>query len=224
MKALETRPTPLEIDFHRAALVVIDMQNAFASQGGMLDLFGVDVSHVPGIVDSINRLADTARSAGAKVIWVATVTKSDGSDTPGPDTGFWCKDTATCMYRGHPEWGGNLTFRGTWGAALVDGLHVGEQDLVFEKIRNSAFYGTDFDDLLKGLDIKYLLFTGVATNICVQATIMDAFYRGYFPILIGDASANAGPPLTQQATEFNMIAVFGWLTSTEEVISAMNSE
>ena len=41
---LDTRPEPLEIDLARTAVVVVDMQNAFASRGGLLDLAGVDIS------------------------------------------------------------------------------------------------------------------------------------------------------------------------------------
>ena len=44
MITLPTRPEPLQIDLARAAIVVVDMQNAFASAGGLLDLAGVDIS------------------------------------------------------------------------------------------------------------------------------------------------------------------------------------
>ncbi len=44
MTTLNTRPEPVEVDFKRSAIVVVDMQNAFATKGGLLDLAGVDIS------------------------------------------------------------------------------------------------------------------------------------------------------------------------------------
>ena len=50
---LNTRPEPLEIDLARTAVVVVDMQNAFASPRGMLDLAGVDISGADEVVRRI---------------------------------------------------------------------------------------------------------------------------------------------------------------------------
>ncbi|HKB18364.1 MAG TPA: pyrimidine utilization protein B, partial [Candidatus Dormibacteraeota bacterium] len=40
---LPAEPEAVSIDLDRTALLVVDMQNAFASRGGMLDLAGIDV-------------------------------------------------------------------------------------------------------------------------------------------------------------------------------------
>ena len=53
---LDTRPEPLQIDLARTAVVVVDMQNAFASPGGMLDLAGVDISGADRVVRRIGEL------------------------------------------------------------------------------------------------------------------------------------------------------------------------
>ena len=53
---LDTRPAPLEIDLARTAVVVVDMQNAFASPGGTLDLAGVDISGADQVVRRIGEL------------------------------------------------------------------------------------------------------------------------------------------------------------------------
>ena len=47
---LPARPEPLSIDPARAALVVVDLQNAYASQGGYLDLAGFDISGEVSVV------------------------------------------------------------------------------------------------------------------------------------------------------------------------------
>ena len=73
------------------------------------------------------------------------------------------------------------------------------------------------------LPLKYLFFAGVATNICVEATIRDAYYREYFSILVSDASVNSGPAYTQDATIFNVRARYGWVTTTEKIVKALAS-
>ena len=53
---LDTRPEPLEIDLPRTAVVVVDVQNAFASPGGMLDLAGVDISGANEVVRRVGEV------------------------------------------------------------------------------------------------------------------------------------------------------------------------
>ena len=65
---LDTRPEPLQIDPARTAVVVVDMQNAFASPGGMLDLAGVDISGADRVVRRIGELLDAARAGGVQVV------------------------------------------------------------------------------------------------------------------------------------------------------------
>ena len=90
--------------------------------------------------------------------------------------------------------------------------------IVIEKIKYSAFFGTSTDTVLQGLNLKYLFFLGVATNICVEASIRDAYYHGYFPILISDATAPIGPPHLHEATISNVIQCYGWVTEKKEFI------
>jgi ureidoacrylate peracid hydrolase len=118
------------------------------------------------------------------------------------------------MYREEPGWLDRFIIRGTCGAEIVDSLKPLDSDILIEKPRFSAFFGTNFDIILKRLDVKTLFFTGCATNICVEASIRDAANFGYFPILVGDATANNGPPFMQEASQFNIKLCFGWVTDT----------
>ena len=67
---LDTRPEALEIDLARTAVVVVDMQNAFASRGGMLDLAGVDISGADRVVRRIAELLEAARAASVQVVYL----------------------------------------------------------------------------------------------------------------------------------------------------------
>lgn len=218
---LQAEPEPLEIDLKRTSVVVIDMQNAFVSNGGMFDLLGLDILPAHKVIEPIIKIISTTRAKGIKVIYVAHRYSPDLRESGGSNSPFWHKRGAVRIYREHPEWRDKLIIRGTWGADIIEELRPQESDIVVEKPMFSAFFGTNLDIILKTYDIKYLAFVGTATNICVEASIRDAFYLGYFPILISDAAANTGPPLTQEATIFNIKSVYGWVTTTKNIVEAM---
>ena len=68
MVMLATRPDSIDINFEKSAIVVVDMQNAFVSKKGMFDLAGFDLSGAPEVIAGNQRLIETARAAGVKVI------------------------------------------------------------------------------------------------------------------------------------------------------------
>lgn len=218
---LEAEPEPLEIDLQRTALIVIDMQNAFVSKGGFLDLIGeVDISNAQKIIEPIKKITTAARAKGCKVIHFAEVLSPDLRDSGGPNSPFWYIVPLT-TYREHPEWQDKLIFRGTWGADIIQELKPQQGDIFIEKPRYSAFFGTNLDTILKTYSIKYLVFVGATTEICVETSIRDAFHLEYFPILVSDATVNSGAPFVKEATIYNVKICFGWVTTTENVLRAM---
>ena len=66
------------------------------------------------------------------------------------------------------------------------------------------------------------MFTGIATNVCLESTLRDAFFREYWPIVVSEATNNAGPPFTQQATLWNVEALLGWVTTTQGFVKAIS--
>ena len=68
MITLPARPESLTFAPLQSALIVVDMQNAYASQGGYLDLAGFDVSTTRPVIDNINLAVAAARAAGMLVI------------------------------------------------------------------------------------------------------------------------------------------------------------
>ncbi len=55
------RPETIDLEHNRSAMVVVDMQNAFAKSDGMLDLHGGDVSAAASVIDVYTRLLREAR-------------------------------------------------------------------------------------------------------------------------------------------------------------------
>ena len=92
------------------------------------------------------------------------------------------------------------------------------------KSRYSGFCATDLEAYLRASNVRNLLFTGIATNVCVESTARDAFFREFWPILVEDAMNHSGPDFNRQATLWNFEHVFGWVTRADHVIEALEAE
>lgn len=221
MVTLPARPKPLEIDPKRTALVIVDMQNAFVEKGGMFDLAGMDISGAQSVVGSIRGILDVARPAGLKVVYLQIGYRPDLQDSGGPSSPNWHKELALVLMRERPELAGKLLVHGTWDFAIVDELKPEPGDVVIPKSRYSGFAGTPLDSVLRTGEIRHLIFTGIATNVCVESTLRDAFFLEYWPILVSDATMQAGPPSQQTATVFNVETFFGWVTTSHDLIACL---
>ncbi len=217
---VQAQPGNVTIDLRRTALLVIDMQNCFASKGGFFDIKGFNIARTREIIPAIKDLIDEARSAGCQVIYTGTAISPDGRETGGENS-VYSDRGAPKFHREHPGTGDKLIFKGTWGVDIIDELKPREGDIVVHKSTFSAFYGTELDPILRSLGAKYLIFTGTATNICVESTLRDAYYLGYFPILVSDCCSAIGPPATQEATLWNVQTLFGWVAGAGNVLAAM---
>jgi len=218
---VQAEPEPIEIDLAQTAIVVVDMQNGFVKRGGFFDLMGAYNPKGEMVIEPVKKLCDTARANNIKVIYVGQTCSPDFHEAGNPSLPFYYKGGFLRLYREHPEWADKLMIRGAWGAEIIEELKPQKGDIFIEKPRYSAFFSTTLDMTLRSLDIKYLAVTGVATNICVEASIRDAFYHNYFALLVKDGTAQFGPDYIKEATIFNVKACYGWVTNTETLISAM---
>ena len=223
MLKLQTRPEPVEVDLTKSAIVVVDMQNAFATKGGMLDIGGVDITNAPRVVHSIQEVLASARHAGIQVVYVQMGYKPDLSNSGGPNSPNYHKELAMHLMHCRPELKGKLLTEGTWDFAIVDELKPQPGDLVVLKTRYSGFAGTTLDSQLRTRGIRYLFFAGIATNVCVESTLRDAYFQDYWPILIADGAMPAGPAAMHEATLFNVESFFGWTLESQELLRALNS-
>ncbi|RZI38128.1 isochorismatase family protein, partial [Herbaspirillum sp. HC18] len=66
---LPARPEPLRLAVDETAVVVVDMQNAYASPNGYLDLAGFDISGAKAAITAIQDVVAVARGAGVPVIF-----------------------------------------------------------------------------------------------------------------------------------------------------------
>ena len=92
---------------------------------------------------------------------------------------------------GDPEialWGEHA-MAGTEGAETVPELAPRPGELVLHKHVYSGFQGTDLAERLRERGVDTVLLAGVATDICVQHTCADAFFRRFHPVVLSDLTA-----------------------------------
>jgi ureidoacrylate peracid hydrolase len=223
MVTLTARPEPLQIDLRKTAIVVVDMQNAFATKGGMFDLAGFDISGAAPVIETHRRLLAAARRAGIKVVYLQMTYNADLSTGGGPTSPNYQKELGLRMMRTRPEFKGKLLVENTWDWQIVDALAPQPGEIVIRKTRYSGFCRTELEDRLNADDMRYLLFTGIATNVCVESTARDAFFGEFWPIMIEDAMNHSGPDFNRQSTLWNFEHVFGWVTSAAHVIETLQT-
>ena len=213
---LPARPEPLRLAVDETALVVVDMQNAYASPNGYLDLAGFDISGAKAAITAIQDVLSVARGAGVPVIFFQNGWDADYVEAGGPGSPNWHKSNALKTMRKRPELQGKLLAKGGWDYALVDDLQPKPGDIVVPKTRYSGFFNSQFDSILRARGIRNLVFCGIATNVCVESTLRDGFHLEYFGVMLEDATHQAGPEYIQKASVFNIETFFGWVSSASD--------
>ena len=217
---LPARPEPIAVSVSQTAVIVIDMQNAYASPGGYLDLAGFDISGARGAIDNIKAVLEVARAAGVQVIYFQNGWDKDYVEAGGPGSPNWHKSNALKTMRKRPELNGRLLAKGGWDYDLVDDLKPQAGDIVVAKTRYSGFFNSQFDSILRARGIRNLVFVGIATNVCVESTLRDGFHLEYFGVVLEDATHQAGPEFVQRAALYNIETFFGWVSTVADFKSA----
>ncbi len=215
-------PEPINVDIERTALIVVDMQNAFCTKGGMFDALGrLDETKTRSTIEADKKVIEASRRKEVKIIFLRMSYQTDLADGGGPESPNYWKEGGLVAMRRNPDWSGKFLTIGSWDWQIIDELKPKQADIVVNKNRYSGFVNTELDSILRENNIKYLLFIGIATNVCVESTLRDAFFHEYFPILVGDGCGNTGPDFIQEATTWNVSHVFGWVTTSDDLVKAL---
>jgi ureidoacrylate peracid hydrolase len=222
------RPSPLQICTDRTAVVVVDMQNDFASPGGMFERAGIDVRGIQAIVAPTARLLDAARSAGVLVVYLKMGFQPDLSDSGAPDSPTWVKHMrlqAGAEVQAPDGAPSRILIRDTWNTDIVDELRPHDTDLVLYKSRYSGFYDTDLDQQLRSRRIESLIVVGATTSVCVESTVRDATFRDYRCLVVEDCTAEPiasdAPRTNHEASLTVLELLFAWITDSAAVTDAL---
>ena len=221
---LAAKPEPIAFDPSATALIVVDMQNAYATKGGYLDLAGFDVSTTGPVIARIVDAVAAARAAKIPIVWFQNGWDPDYIEAGGPGSPNWHKSNAMKTMRKRPELTGKLLAKGGWDYALVDALKPEPGDIMMPKPRYSGFYNTNLDSVLRARGIRTLVFTGIATNVCVESTLRDGFFLEYFGIVLADATHQAGPRSLHEGALLNIEIFFGWVSSVAAFQAALKPQ
>ena len=219
---LPAQPEALPIKLTETALVVVDMQNAYASPGGYLDLAGFDISGADAAIVNVQAAIAAARATGIQIVFFQNGWDPNYQEAGGPGSPNWHKSNALKTMRARPELQGKLLAKGGWDYALIDALKPQPGDIIIEKPRYSAFFNTGLDGMLRSRGIRNLVFTGIATNVCVESTLRDGFFLEYFGVVLHDATHHAGPDFIKQASLYNIEKFFGWVSTTADFCGAVS--
>src|SRR4051812_6178022 len=88
---VNARPETLDVDPARSAVIVVDMQNDFGSEGGMFALAGIDISGIRGAIAPTARVLAAARQAGILIVYLKMGFQPDLSDAGDPAAPNWVK-------------------------------------------------------------------------------------------------------------------------------------
>ena len=226
---IDANPGPIRIDTARTAIVVVDMQNDFGSEGGSFQRAGIDISMIRAAVAPTARALDVARASGIKAIYLKMAFRTDLSDAGALDSPNYVRHLQV-LGLGKAVQAPNgkdsrILIRDTWNTDIVTELAPNPADSVLYKHRFSGFFETDLDAILRRSGIKYLIVTGCTTSICVESTIRDAMFRDYSCVLLKDCTGepigHGLPRSNHEASLLTIQTLFGWVSTSDEFIKAL---
>ena len=217
---LQARPQKLEIDLHKSALVVVDMQNDFCHPEGWFGQKGVSMRATRKPIPMLQKLLPLWRAAGGRVVWLNWGVRPDRLNLPdsvlfkakvdaqGQLTGVGYAETS-------PVDRGPSLVPGHWGAQVVDELPLAATDITVFKHRLSGFHDNELDSLLRQQGISTLLFAGINTDRCVFSSLQDAGFLGYDCALLEDACSTPSPAYVSRAILFLVEKLHGFVASAQ---------
>jgi nicotinamidase-related amidase len=219
---IAAHPQNVVLDLRRTAIVVIDLQNDFCTQGGWVDHVGGNYAADRAPIAPLQKLLPALRRNGVPVIWVNWGNRPDLANMP-PNQIHLYKNSGSGIGLGDPlpGGGGNVLEKDSWAAAVVDELAPVEGDYKVDKHRISGFWDTPLDSILRNLGIRSILFAGCNTDQCVLHTLTDANFLGYGCVMLDDCCATSSPDFCTEATIWNVRKCFGFVTGSAQVLEAL---
>ena len=202
------RESGLIQDISETAMIVVDMQNAFLSDQGSMVKTGMDITELKKTAAPVCRLVEACHSAAIPIIFTRMVQRAD------------FKDAGLRLERRPALKEVDSLVAGTWDAELDPRMDVHPEDYILDKTRYSSFYNTNLEVILRGVAVDTLIICGVTTEICVESTIRDAYFRD-FKIVVPEDAVAALDVVRHQGTLLTIQFGFGTVTTTAEVIDSL---
>ncbi|MCW2761497.1 MAG: hypothetical protein JWR85_1698 [Marmoricola sp.] len=172
---------------HHTALLLIDMQRDFIEPDGCFGRMGIDLTMYDDTRPRLAALLEAARGQGVLVIHVQNTALPDRmSDSPA-HIRFNLRMHEQARSGGPPL---RYTIPGTPGYEFIEELTPRQGELVVEKYRSSAFWGTNVELLLRSNGIQTVVVGGCTTEGCVESTARDAQFSDRYVVIAEDCVAS----------------------------------
>ncbi|MCE4263320.1 cysteine hydrolase family protein [Rhodococcus globerulus] len=200
----------LELDPATTAVVLIEYQNDFTTEGGVLHDAVAPVMESTGLLANTTALVEAARSAGVTVMHAPiTFAKGYNEITSHPYG----------ILKGVVD--GKAFVKGSWGAAIVDELTPQDGDILVEGKRGlDTFASTNLDFILRSKGIRTIILGGFLTNCCVESTMRTGYENGYRVITLTDCVAGTSAAEHENAITYDY-PMFSHPVTSKEVLDAL---
>lgn len=199
------RGTVVSIDPSTTAVVLIEYQNDFTTEGGALHPAVTEVMDKTDMLANTQRVVEKARAAGATVMH-APITFAEGYNEISSHPYGILKGVVD----------GNAFVKDTWGAAIADELAPEAGDILIEGKRGlDTFASTNLDFILRNKGITTIVLGGFLTNCCVESTMRSGYENGYKVITLSDCVAATSMEEHDNALRYDYPMFSQPMTSTE---------
>ena len=183
----------MAIDPSTTAVVLIEYQNDFTSDGGVLHGAVSEVMDKTGMLTNTRQVVDAARAAGVTVMH-APITFAKGYNEISAHPYGILKGVVD----------GNAFVKGEWGAEIVDELAPADGDIVIEGKRGlDTFASTNLDFILRSKGVRTIALGGFLTNCCVESTMRSGYENGYEVVTLSDCVAATSVEEHDNALKFD---------------------
>jgi nicotinamidase-related amidase len=163
-------------------LLVIDMQQEYADRSNP---WYFDMA--APVARNVKRVLDVARKKNLCVIYTYNGFRPDLSDA-----GLMKEKALDIANR-------RVCIEGTPGVRIIEEIKPRNDDVVINKKRFSAFFGTDLLIYLRGVNADGVILTGCVTSGCVRMTAYDAFQYDYRVVIPAECVGDQTKGLHEQS-------------------------
>lgn len=207
----ETEEKPLKLDPKETALVLIEYQNEFTTEGGGLHDAVKEVMGKTNMLENSKTVMDKMRSAGCKIVHLPISFNLGHHEIGSNPYG---------ILAGVKE--GKAFQEGEWGSEICDVMKPAEGDIVARgKNGLCGFKSTNLDFILRQNDVKNVVLGGFLTNCCVESTMRTAYENGYRVYTLTDCCA-ATSMAGQEAAIEHTFGMFSMPTTGDVIATAVS--
>lgn len=195
---------------NETALVLIEYQNDFTSEGGTLHDAVKGVMASTGMLKNTVDLVKQAREAGVAIVWVPISFAPDYRELGAAPYGILKGVVDSASFK-----------KGSWGAEIVDALKPDPRDIVIEGKRGlCGFATTNLDFVLRSKRIRHVALGGFLTNCCVESTMRTAYELGYDVVTLTDCCATVSED-AQRSAIANDFPMFSQPMTSRELLAQL---